>query len=54
METIYSNDSDFIVENALNVTIRRLRQKIEDDPKSPVYIKNIYGLGYIWTGGIAK
>lgn len=54
METIYSNDSDFIVENALNVTIRRLRQKIEDDPKSPVYIKNIYGLGYIWTGGIIK
>lgn len=54
METIYSNDSDFIVENALNVTIRRLRQKIEDGPKSPVYIKNIYGLGYIWTGGIAK
>ena len=54
METIYSNDSDFIVENALNVTIRRLRQKIEDDPKSPVYIKNIYGLGYIWTGGITK
>ncbi|MBQ9894352.1 MAG: response regulator transcription factor [Ruminococcus sp.] len=54
METIYSNDSDFIVENALNVTIRRLRQKIEDAPKSPVYIKNIYGLGYIWTGGIIK
>lgn len=54
MEAIYSNDSDFVVENALTVTIRRLRQKIEDDPKSPVYIKNIYGLGYIWTGGIVK
>lgn len=54
MVSIYNNDSDFIVENALNVMIRRLRQKIEDDPKAPIYIKNIYGLGYIWIGGINK
>ena len=29
--------------------IRRLREKIEDNPAAPVYIKNIRGLGYIWN-----
>ena len=53
MDSLYSIESDFVDENALTVTINRLRQKIEDSPKSPVYIKNIYGLGYIWTGGIS-
>lgn len=54
MDSLYSIEADFIDENALTVTIGRLRHKIEDDPKSPVYIRNIYGLGYVWTGGIAK
>ena len=33
-------------ENVINVHIRRLREKIEDDPSSPVYIKTIWGIGY--------
>jgi two-component system alkaline phosphatase synthesis response regulator PhoP len=30
----------------LDVHISKLREKIEDDPKNPVYIKTIRGLGY--------
>jgi DNA-binding response OmpR family regulator len=45
-------ESEYIDENALTVTIKRLRGKIEDDPSSPVYIKTVYGLGYMWTGGV--
>jgi len=54
MESMYTNEAEFVDENALTVTIKRLRGKIEDNPASPVYIKTVYGLGYIWTGGIGK
>ncbi|MFB9327648.1 response regulator transcription factor [Paenibacillus aurantiacus] len=33
-------------ENVINVHIRRLREKIEDDPSSPQYIRTIWGIGY--------
>lgn len=33
-------------ENAVMVYINRLRQKIEDDPSSPRYIRTVRGLGY--------
>lgn len=26
--------------------IHRLRKKLEPDPKNPVYIQNVYGIGY--------
>lgn len=38
----------FVDENTLSVTIRRLRQKIESDPKKPVHLRTVYGIGYVW------
>ncbi|KNF07534.1 alkaline phosphatase synthesis transcriptional regulatory protein PhoP [Gottschalkia purinilytica] len=32
----------------VDVNIRRLRRKIEDDPSNPKYIKTIWGYGYRW------
>ncbi|MDR2163236.1 MAG: response regulator transcription factor [Clostridiales Family XIII bacterium] len=52
MESLYTNEAEFVDENALTMTIKRLRGKIEDNPGKPVYIKTVYGLGYIWTGGV--
>lgn len=37
-------------ENVINVHIRRLREKIEDDPSHPVYITTLWGIGYKWEG----
>ena len=38
---------DFVEDNTLTVYIKRLRDKIEENPTEPEYIKTIRGLGYI-------
>ena len=32
----------------VDVNIRRLRMKIEDEPSNPKYIVTVWGLGYKW------
>lgn len=49
LESIFDIDKDFVDENTLAVNIRRLREKIEDNPTNPIYIKNVRGLGYVWN-----
>lgn len=51
MEAVWSSEQEFVDDNALTVTIKRLRSKLEDDPAAPKLIKTVYGLGYVWTGG---
>lgn len=47
LENIWDVDGDFVEDNTLTVYIKRLRDKIEEDPTNPVYIKTVRGLGYI-------
>ncbi len=42
-EAYYGDDK------VVDVNIRRLRMKIEDDPSSPYYIQTIWGFGYKWN-----
>lgn len=37
-------------ENIINVHIRRIRKKIEDDPSNPSIIKTVWGIGYKFDG----
>lgn len=37
-------------DNTVNVHIRRLREKIEEDPSNPKYIKTVWGMGYKFDG----
>ena len=37
-------------EKIVDVNIRRLRMKIEEDPSDPRYILTVWGLGYKWVG----
>ncbi|MCL2841274.1 MAG: response regulator transcription factor [Defluviitaleaceae bacterium] len=36
-------------DNTLNVHIRRLREKIEENPQTPKLIKSVWGVGYIFN-----
>jgi DNA-binding response OmpR family regulator len=38
-------------DNAINVHIRRLREKIETQPSEPEYIKTVWGIGYRLADG---
>ena len=40
------NDEYFESKNTIMVHIRKLREKVEDDPKEPTYIKTVWGVGY--------
>lgn len=48
-EKVWDVDGNFVDENTLSVNIRRLREKIEDDPSNPKYIKTVFGIGYKWS-----
>ncbi len=49
VDKVWTDGADYVDENALSVTIRRLRGKLEDDPAKPQYIKTVYGIGYVWA-----
>jgi DNA-binding response OmpR family regulator len=46
LEQIWDVEGSFVDENTLSVHIRRLRQKLEADPKNPRYVVTVFGLGY--------
>ena len=46
LEKVWDCDENYVDENTLNVHIRRLRKKIETDPKNPKYIVTVFGIGY--------
>ncbi len=48
MDAVWSNEAEFVDENALSVSIKRLRDKLEENPAKPEYIQTVYGIGYIW------
>lgn len=43
IDRVWSDGAEFVEENALSVTIRRLREKLSNPP-----IKTVYGIGYTW------
>lgn len=46
LEGIWDIVGEFVNDNTLTVYIKRLREKIEDDPQNPVVIQTVRGLGY--------
>ena len=48
LEQVWDVDGAFVGENTVSVTVNRLRRKIEPDGANPVYIKNVFGQGYVF------
>jgi len=48
IDKIWTDAADFVDENALSVSIKRLRNKLEDNSATPKYIQTVYGIGYKW------
>lgn len=46
LEQIWDVAGDFVNDNTLTVYIKRLREKLEDQPQRPTLIKTVRGLGY--------
>ncbi len=46
LDEIWDIAGDYVNDNTLTVYIKRIREKIEDDPANPQIIKTIRGLGY--------
>lgn len=46
LEAIWDIAGEFVNDNTLTVYIKRLREKIEEDPQNPKIIKTVRGLGY--------
>ena len=49
VDRIWTDGAAYVDENALSVTVKRLRDKLEEIPSKPRYIKTVYGLGYTWA-----
>lgn len=46
LEKLWDMEGEFVNDNTLTVTIKRLREKIEDNPNKPTILKTIRGIGY--------
>ena len=49
VDRVWTDGAEFVEENALSVTVKRLRSKLEADPSKPEYLKPVYGIGYTWA-----
>lgn len=49
LDKVWNDGAEYVDENSLSVSIKRLRDKLEDNSSKPEYIKTIYGIGYSWA-----
>lgn len=49
VDRVWTDGAEYVDENALSVTVKRLRGKLEDNPSNPKYLKTVYGIGYTWA-----
>ncbi|MBV7271722.1 response regulator transcription factor [Clostridium sp. PL3] len=54
LKELIDEEECFFDENTLSVYIKRIREKIEDNPKEPNYIITQRGMGYKWNKEVTK
>lgn len=48
LDRLWDRAGNFVDDNTLSVYVRRLREKLEEDPSHPEHIKTVRGVGYQW------
>lgn len=48
LDKLWDMEGNFVDANTLNVYIKRIREKLEDNIKEPKYIETVRGIGYRW------
>lgn len=51
LEELWDGQGNFVDDNTLSVYIRRLREKVEDNPSRPEHLLTVRGFGYCWEKG---
>lgn len=54
LDAVWDIEGQFVGENTVAVNISRLRGKLSEGTASEEYIKNVRGIGYIWTAEVSK
>ena len=49
LDRVWTDGAEYVEENALSVTVKRLRDKLEETPSKPRLLKTVYGIGYTWV-----
>lgn len=49
LDAVFGEETESL-DRAIDTHIKNLRKKLEDDPKNPLYIKTVHGLGYKFGG----
>lgn len=49
LDRLWDGNGSFVDNNTLSVYVRRLRNKIEDDPDNPTFLLTIRRMGYKWN-----
>lgn len=48
LSELWDDAGNFVDDNTLSVYVRRLREKVEDDPSHPRHLMTVRGFGYRW------
>lgn len=48
LDALWDSAGDFVDDNTLSVYVRRLREKVEEDPSHPRRLRTVRGFGYLW------
>ena len=46
LDAVYGQDAAEVLDRTIDVHIRRLRDKLDDDPDAPMYVQTVRGVGY--------
>jgi len=46
LDAVYGDEGSEILDRTIDVHIRRLRDKLDDDPEAPRYVQTVRGVGY--------